>query len=172
MCESELLSNIKILFRCRVCESELLLNIKILFRCRVCESELLLNIKILFRCRVCESELLFNIKILFRCRVCESELLFNLQGIRKHVRRAHNMSMDEYKVTYSPFTGGKGIRKGRPSKKKTLKELKLKKKRKAEEGERYMFHAMDDNELENKAGVYIFYDKSLLPSTLTRMSIK
>ena len=88
--------------------------------------------------------------------MCESELLFNLQGIRKHVRRAHNMSMDEYKVTYSPFTGGKGIRKGRPSKKKTLKEMKLKKKRKVEEGERYMFHAMDDNELENKAGVHIF----------------
>ena len=58
-------------------------------------------------------------------------------------RRAHDISMDDYKLTYSPFTGGKGVRKGRPSKKSETA-------RKEREEERFMGHAMDDNELETR----------------------
>jgi len=85
----------------------------------------------------------FVLKTYHKCKVCQSELLFNLQGIRKHVRRAHDISMDDYKLTYSPFTGGKGVRKGRPSKKSETA-------RKEREEERFMGHAMDDNELETR----------------------
>jgi hypothetical protein len=46
--------------------------------------------------------------------------VFNLQGIRKHVKRAHDLSLDGYRETYSAFTGGARTKKGRPTK---LKEV-------------------------------------------------
>jgi len=102
----------------------------------------------------------FVLKTYHRCRVCNSELLFNLQGIRKHVRRAHDISMDNYKSTYSPFTGGKAVRKGRPARASNISKRKKKKGRRPfkmtssanvgedKDVERYLFHAMDDSELQ------------------------
>jgi len=109
----------------------------------------------------------FVLKTYHRCKICHSELLFNLQGIRKHVRRAHDLSMDEYKENYSPFTGGSGIRKGRPAKKN--RELKKKKKSAGTEGnneEVYMFHAMDDNELEGKQDAIDVEDPDFDPTKI------
>ena len=63
-------------------------------------------------------------------------------------RRAHNISMDEYKANYSPFTGGKTVRKGRPSKKDAEKARR--REQMEQEPDRFMGHAMDDNELETR----------------------
>ena len=77
--------------------------------------------------------------------MCHSELVFNLQGIRKHVKRAHDLTLDGYREAYSAFTGGAQVKKGRPAKPRTGEE--------DEEGEKVssencLFHEMDDNKQE------------------------
>jgi hypothetical protein len=52
--------------------------------------------------------------------------VFNLQGIRKHVKRAHDLSLDGYRETYSAFTGGARTKKGRPTKLKEVRSTVLK----------------------------------------------
>jgi hypothetical protein len=72
--------------------------------------------------------------------VCQSELVFNLQGIRKHVKRAHDLTLDGYREAYSAFTGGAKVKKGRPAKARE-EEDKV-------NSENCLFHEMDDNKQE------------------------
>jgi hypothetical protein len=70
--------------------------------------------------------------------------VFNLQGIRKHVKRSHDLTLDGYREAYNAFTGGNKVKKGRPTKSNKEEE---------EEGEKVnsencLFHEMDDNKQE------------------------
>lgn len=48
---------------------------------------------------------MLNADTLSRCKICQNELLFSFYSIRKHIKRAHQLTFKDYEEKHAAFTG-------------------------------------------------------------------